>query len=70
MAFSKLACTCWQGRFDDALAGNHIWAERYDRTLENLFAVQDDIVRAVTAGTVKVGSLSSGPLGGEAAAGW
>ena len=35
----------------DALAGNHIWAERYDRSLEDLFAVQDDIVRAVASRT-------------------
>ena len=35
----------------DALAGTHIWAETYDRELEDLFAVQDEIVRAV-AGAV------------------
>jgi adenylate cyclase len=27
----------------DALTGNHIWAERYDRDLEDLFALQDEI---------------------------
>ena len=27
----------------DAGIGNHIWAERYDRALEDVFAVQDDI---------------------------
>ncbi len=33
----------------DAVAGNHIWAETYDRDLEDLFAVQDEIARTVAA---------------------
>ena len=33
----------------DALSGRHIWAGRYDRSLEDLFAVQDEIVRAVAS---------------------
>jgi adenylate cyclase len=31
----------------DAEIGNHIWAERYERTLEDVFAVQDEIVEAL-----------------------
>jgi adenylate cyclase len=31
----------------DAETGNHIWAERYDRALEDVFAVQDEITKAV-----------------------
>ena len=31
----------------DAETGNHIWAERYDRDLEDIFAVQDEITRAM-----------------------
>ncbi len=31
----------------DADTGNHIWAERYDRDLADLFAVQDEITSAV-----------------------
>jgi adenylate cyclase len=31
----------------DAETGNHIWAERYDRALEDVFAVQDEIATAV-----------------------
>jgi TolB-like protein len=31
----------------DAEAGNHLWAERYDRDLEDVFAVQDEITMAV-----------------------
>ena len=29
--------------------GNHVWAERYDRDLADIFAVQDEITQAVTA---------------------
>ena len=32
----------------DAETGNHIWAERYDRALEDVFEVQDEITVAVT----------------------
>jgi adenylate cyclase len=28
--------------------GNHLWAERYDRDLADIFAVQDEITQAVT----------------------
>ena len=31
----------------DAETGNHIWAERYDRDLADIFAVQDEITRAM-----------------------
>jgi len=30
-----------------AESGNHIWAERYDRTLDDVFAVQDEITRNI-----------------------
>jgi adenylate cyclase len=33
----------------DGLQGNHVWAERYDRDLKDLFAVQDDITQAVVS---------------------
>ena len=33
----------------DALTGRHIWAERYDRELTDVFAVQDEITAAITA---------------------
>jgi adenylate cyclase len=32
----------------DAVTGNHVWAERYDRDLADIFAVQDEISQAVT----------------------
>ena len=31
----------------DALKGNHLWAHRFDRRAENLFAMQDEITREV-----------------------
>lgn len=31
----------------DALSGNHMWAERYDRSLEDVFVVQDEITEMV-----------------------
>jgi TolB-like protein len=33
----------------DAMAGGHHWAERYDRELGDMFAVQDEITRSVAA---------------------
>ena len=33
----------------DAITGNHIWAERYDRELSDIFALQDEITTSVTA---------------------
>jgi adenylate cyclase len=32
----------------ETAAGNHLWAERYDRDLEDIFSVQDELVRAIT----------------------
>jgi len=47
----------------DALTGNHLWAERYDRDLKDLFALQDDVtLKVLTAIRVKLteGELFSG----------
>jgi adenylate cyclase len=33
----------------DAMTGAHRWAERYDRQLEDVFAVQDEVARAIVA---------------------
>ena len=35
------------GQLIDTLTGNHIWAERYDRVLEDIFAVQEELTRAI-----------------------
>jgi TolB-like protein len=36
-------------QLNDASTGSHIWAERYDRDLADVFAVQDDITEAIVA---------------------
>jgi hypothetical protein len=33
----------------DAISGAHHWAERYDRELGDIFAVQDELTRSVAA---------------------
>ena len=33
----------------EAATGNHIWAERFDRSLEDVFAVQDEVTERVAA---------------------
>ena len=39
----------------DAIAGNHLWAERYDREIKDIFALQDEItIKIVTALQVKL----------------
>jgi len=36
-------------QFIDTATGNHLWSERFDRTLEEIFAVQDEVVRTIVA---------------------
>ncbi len=39
----------------DALSGNHLWADKYDRNLDDIFAIQDEITkRIITAMQVKL----------------
>ena len=33
----------------DGASGDHIWAERYDRDLDDIFAIQDEITREIVA---------------------
>jgi adenylate cyclase len=33
----------------DAASGDHLWAERYDRALDDIFAVQDEVVATIAA---------------------
>jgi adenylate cyclase len=33
----------------DAATGNHVWAERYNRTLEDVFAVQEEITLSIVS---------------------
>ncbi len=37
------------GQLIEAEAGRHVWAERYDRTLEDVFALQDELTLSVVA---------------------
>jgi TolB-like protein len=37
------------GQLIDAATGKHIWAEKYDREMQDIFAVQDDIAERVVA---------------------
>jgi TolB-like protein/cytochrome c-type biogenesis protein CcmH/NrfG len=42
-------------QFADAITGNHLWAERYDRELKDIFALQDEItIRVLSALRVKL----------------
>ncbi|MGD9003673.1 MAG: adenylate/guanylate cyclase domain-containing protein, partial [Desulfobacterales bacterium] len=34
-------------QFIDALSGRHLWAERYDRELKEIFAVQDELTKKI-----------------------
>jgi TolB-like protein len=36
-------------QLNDAITGRHIWAERYDHNLADVFAVQDEITEAIVA---------------------
>ena len=45
----------------DAVSGNHIWAERYDLELTEVFAVQDEIAERV-AGAIEPELLELNPL--------
>ncbi len=36
-------------QLNDAATGSHVWAERYDRQLTDVFAVQDEITTAIVA---------------------
>jgi tetratricopeptide (TPR) repeat protein len=35
----------------DGMSGNHVWAERYDRPLDDVFVVQDEVTKKI-AGTL------------------
>jgi TolB-like protein/Tfp pilus assembly protein PilF len=47
----------------DVAGGYHLWSERYDRDLDDVFTVQDEIARAIVAKLkVKLAGESSRPL--------
>ena len=57
------------GQLIDALTGNHIWAERFDRELTDIFALQDEITTSVTAAIEPKTSRSGGYTRGNPATG-
>src|SRR5260221_422734 len=42
----------------DAASGHHLWADRYDRELADVFAVQDEIARSIT-GAIAPGIIAA-----------
>jgi TolB-like protein/Tfp pilus assembly protein PilF len=52
----------------DAASGVHVWAERYDRELKDIFALQDDVTRRIaTVLQVKLASNEANRFGHEGA---
>lgn len=50
----------------DAVSGAHVWAERYDRELKDIFALQDDVTRCIaTVLQVKLTGNEAERLGHE-----
>jgi TolB-like protein len=49
----------------DATTGRQVWAERYDRTLADLFDIQDEITRSVAAETQTQLQLAEAAAGGS-----
>src|SRR5256714_168765 len=47
------------GQLVEAATGSHLWAERYDRALEDIFAVQDEITHSI------IGAIAPGILAAE-----
>ena len=47
------------GQLIDATTGHHLWAERYDRVLEDLFAIQDELTDGI------VGALEAAAMRAE-----
>ena len=48
-------------QLSDGATGAHLWAERYDRTLEDIFAVQEEVTRGVVsavAGAVELAEIA------------
>ena len=48
----------------DALTGHHLWAKRYDRDLEDIFALQDEITTKILS-TLEILLLGGGGSGDE-----
>ena len=51
----------------DGATGDHVWAERYDRDLTDIFAIQDEISKAIVE-ALKIKLLPEEKRGNRAAA--
>ena len=48
VAYARLATECGSpAQLIDATSGAHVWAERYDRALDDIFALQDELTLSV-----------------------
>lgn len=55
----------------DALTGSHLWAERYDRTIEDIFAVQDEVVQTIVSTLEgRLAATAAAHLRGKPARSW
>ena len=61
----------------DAATGSHLWAERYDRSLDDVFAVQEEVTRSIVAAVAPQVELAevaharrASPNGPAAQLGW
>ena len=48
----------------DAISGQHVWAESYDRDLKDIFSLQDEVIMKITS------AMSVNLTAGEQARGW
>ena len=48
----------------DAISGQHVWAESYDRDLKDIFGLQDDVILKITS------AMSVNLIAGEQARAW
>jgi len=49
----------------EAATGAHLWAERYDRSLDDIFAVQDEVAQTIVAtlfGRIEAAKLHHPPV--------
>lgn len=46
----------------DATTGSHLWAERYDQEMKDIFAIQDEITMKIVSSFVRVTELEMWPI--------
>ena len=50
----------------DAIGGHHIWADRYDSQVDNVFSLQDDVIHRITSAlAVQLTDLEEAGIGSE-----